>query len=426
MPLTAPLAEWNAAGIEPPQSLKNEGWKAGMKPPDAYFNWYMYNTYHALLELQTKAALKDEISSAADQVSIKDTGEKFTAINVEDALAELKQDAATHSDDYVKHPGTATTINTGNEYAITLDPAPTTYTNNMGIVLTVNADSTGAVTLNVNGLGAKAIKKANGNDVTNLKANGVYTVRYNASANAGAGAFILQGEGGEYGTATAAEVLNGFTLGTEGGIVNGALSLTGNATAAQVLTGQTFYNTNAKSKLTGTMANRGAVTITPGTTNQTIAAGFHNGSGVVTGDADLIAPNILSGKNIFNVAGTLVPFKIQAGTVLLQANDAQKSLNTTTPSIAKQINVAAPGIYRISFGAWGDDNSANHQIYVNGVAAGTQRTPNSTTAIVYTEDIDVPANAKIELRMWSVPGSYCYCNNFRISASAALVSNAVV
>jgi hypothetical protein len=53
------------------------------------------------------------------------------------------------------------------------------------------------------------------------------------------------------------------------------------------------------------MPNNGAVTITPGTTNQTIAAGYHNGSGTVAGDPDLIASNIKSGVDIFGVVGNV-------------------------------------------------------------------------------------------------------------------------
>jgi len=37
-------------------------------------------------------------------------------------------------------------------------------------------------------------------------------------------------------------------------------------------------------KQTGTMPNQGAVNITPGTANQSIPAGYHNGSGTVSGD----------------------------------------------------------------------------------------------------------------------------------------------
>ena len=65
MPFVKTLPEWNAAGIEPPQSLKDVGWKAGMKPPDAYFNWYMYNTYQALLELQQKAIHTEKVGQAS-------------------------------------------------------------------------------------------------------------------------------------------------------------------------------------------------------------------------------------------------------------------------------------------------------------------------------------------------------------------------
>jgi hypothetical protein len=51
------------------------------------------------------------------------------------------------------------------------------------------------------------------------------------------------------------------------------------------------------------MPNNGAVTLTPTTTQQTIAMGYHNGSGYVAGDGDLVAGNIRSGASIFGVAG---------------------------------------------------------------------------------------------------------------------------
>ncbi|MDD3284938.1 MAG: DUF1566 domain-containing protein [Patescibacteria group bacterium] len=59
--------------------------------------------------------------------------------------------------------------------------------------------------------------------------------------------------------------------------------------------------------VTGTIISRGAVTITPSTTAQTITAGYHNGSGTVLGDTDLSSSNILSGINIFGVTGTSSP-----------------------------------------------------------------------------------------------------------------------
>ncbi|HYD49310.1 MAG TPA: DUF1566 domain-containing protein, partial [Terriglobales bacterium] len=89
------------------------------------------------------------------------------------------------------------------------------------------------------------------------------------------------------------------------GITGSVIQASGAAAAADVLSGQTFSNAGAAG-LTGTMPNNGAVTFTPGTANQAIAAGYHNGSGFCSGDADLIAANIKSGANLFGVAGTVI------------------------------------------------------------------------------------------------------------------------
>ena len=119
-------------------------------------------------------------------------------------------------------------------------------------------------------------------------------------------------------------------------------ALSGSAAESEILTGKTFYNSNY-TKRTGTMPNRGAVsqslpingnytipagyhngsgkvtqsiptkaaqTYTPGTANQTIAAGqYLNGAQTIKGDANLIPANILSGKSIFGVAGNVVAGK---------------------------------------------------------------------------------------------------------------------
>ncbi|WP_044480431.1 tail fiber protein [Paenibacillus antibioticophila] len=85
------------------------------------------------------------------------------------------------------------------------------------------------------------------------------------------------------------------------------IKATGNATAADVLAGKTFSNATGNG-LQGTMPNRGAGgTVTPGTTNQTKAAGYYNSAITVLGDADLAPGNIKSGVNIFGVVGTVEP-----------------------------------------------------------------------------------------------------------------------
>lgn len=77
----------------------------------------------------------------------------------------------------------------------------------------------------------------------------------------------------------------------------------GSATVDQVLSGATFSTASANG-LTGTMPNRGAVAITPGPSSQAIAAGYHNGSGSVAG-VTVPANKVLTGTTIAGTAGTM-------------------------------------------------------------------------------------------------------------------------
>lgn len=62
-------------------------------------------------------------------------------------------------------------------------------------------------------------------------------------------------------------------------------------------------------KLNG-IINRGAGgTVTPGTTNQTKAAGYYSSAITILGDADLVPGNIKTGVNIFGVIGSLIEGK---------------------------------------------------------------------------------------------------------------------
>jgi hypothetical protein len=109
------------------------------------------------------------------------------------------------------------------------------------------------------------------------------------------------------GDAGSGDILNGKKAWIDGSEVTGSLTCppapTGNAIVGDVLSGKTFSNLGGTG-LTGTMTNNGAVNYTPGTTNQTIAEGYYNGSGHVAGDADLLAGNIKADTEIFGVTGT--------------------------------------------------------------------------------------------------------------------------
>jgi Protein of unknown function (DUF1566) len=87
------------------------------------------------------------------------------------------------------------------------------------------------------------------------------------------------------------------------GATGTTLISSGTAGAANVLTGKTFSN-DSSAGISGAMVNVGAQPISPGTSAVTITQGYHNGSGSVAGDADLLAANIKKNVTIFNVAGT--------------------------------------------------------------------------------------------------------------------------
>ncbi|KXG78298.1 outer membrane protein assembly factor BamB family protein [Thermotalea metallivorans] len=234
------------------------------------------------------------------------------------SLQELADEQASHLADNVKHSNYAVATGSANTYAVTLTPAPTAYTEGMCVVVKINIDNTGASTINVNGLGAKSIKKPNGNDVTSggLKAGSIYTLRYNGTN------FILQGEGAS-GNATASDLLSGKTATTDAG------------------------------EIVGTMPNRGTVNITPGTTNQTIPQGYHSGSGVVYGSANLTASNIKQGVNIFGVTGMLEP---------LVGNNIPAS-RISASEIILDLIVGASGSYSIPMGL-DIDNLGNRYYFI--------------------------------------------------------------
>lgn len=279
------------------------------------------------------------------------------------ALAAVQQNVAAHLADRAQHIPYAAATGAANIYAVSLNPVPTTYTEGMALAVKINVDNTGASTVNVNGLGAKAIKKPNGNDVSagNLKAGSIYTLRYNG-AN-----FILQGSDAA-GNATAADLLAGKTASTDAG------------------------------DIVGTMPNRGAVVITPGTANQAIANGYHNGSGYVAGDADLVAANIIKNKNIFGVPGATYPKN--PGTFKIATHDTSKSISATSYTKAKTITVSAAGRYRVSFGVLNDNSwmTSHIRIYKNGVAYGTERVVAATYAnMTFTEDLEFAVGDAIQI-----------------------------
>jgi hypothetical protein len=81
---------------------------------------------------------------------------------------------------YVRQPAYAHTEGTASAYTVTLDPAPSNIADGFGITIVPHIANAANPTLNINGVGAIALKDQLGNGYTNSKllANKPYTFRY--------------------------------------------------------------------------------------------------------------------------------------------------------------------------------------------------------------------------------------------------------
>ena len=108
------------------------------------------------------------------------------------------------------------------------------------------------------------------------------------------------------GSATAPATISGtsasVSTGTNTLTLSKTISVTPTVSAGYVSSGTAG---NSSVSLTASVTTKGAATITPGTSSQTIASGTYlTGTQTIAGDADLVAANIVYGKNIFGVDGS--------------------------------------------------------------------------------------------------------------------------
>lgn len=131
------------------------------------------------------------------------------------------------------------------------------------------------------------------------------------------------------GSATAPASISGtsatVSTGTNTLTLSKTVSVTPSVTAGYVSSGTAG---NSSVSLQASVTTKAAATITPGTTNQTIASGTYlTGTQTISGDANLVAGNIKNGTSIFGVTGTYTggSSDIATGTLTVASN-----VNTST------------------------------------------------------------------------------------------------
>ena len=141
------------------------------------------------------------------------------------------------------------------------------------------------------------------------------------------------------GTATAPSTISGssasITTGTNLITLSKTISVTPTISTAGYISSGTAGNSAVS--LSASVTTKGAATITPGTTDQTIAAGTYlTGAQTISGDANLIAANIISGKTIFGVAGSAAG----GGSNWTKIGSQEFTVNTTSTSASSVGNIS--------------------------------------------------------------------------------------
>ena len=225
----------------------------------------------------------------------EDTGEVNSFVEVGGNISPITQNGFAETTD------TISTYNSTNEtyFLPTQSSATITPTESSQTAVAKGKWTTGAVTVSAipsNYVGSGITQRSS----TDLTVSGATVTAPSGYYSASASKSVASG------SATAAATISGtsatVSTGTNTLTLSKTVSNTPQVTAGYVSSGTAG---NSSVSLTANVTTKGTATITPTTSNQTIASGTYiTGTQTISGDANLVAGNIKSGTTIFGVTGT--------------------------------------------------------------------------------------------------------------------------
>ena len=225
------------------------------------------------------------------------------------------------------------------------------------------------------------------------------------------------------GSATAPSSISGtsatVTTGTNTLTLTKTVSVTPSVSAGYVSAGTAG---NSSVSLTASITTKAAATITPGTTNQTIASRTYlTGTQTISGDSNLVAGNIKSGVSIFGVAGS---YTGSGGGTSMNVQVAQSTSRATSTSYTSLVSLTCTkaGTYNVYWtgfrsstsGTWGS------QLYLGGSAYGSaQSTFSNHIQNVALTGVQISANQTVAVYARSRGSNYyAYVSNLIIEQTA--------
>ena len=202
------------------------------------------------------------------------------------------------------------------------------------------------------------------------------------------------------GSATAPATISGtsatVSTGTNTLTLSKTVSVTPSVTAGYVSSGTAG---NSSVSLQASVTTKAAATITPGTTNQTIASGTYlTGTQTISGDANLVAGNIKNGTSIFGVTGTYSGGSSKA--IYMYKGLASRTANSYG-STSATVTVTKAGTYTISYVAIRGSSSGTMgtNLHIGSTAGTNQQTWNNGTYGQYVTltDQTIPANTAVTI-----------------------------